>query len=335
MKTFRRVLSALLAFIIILIAVGFSLPRHVHVQRSLVMKASGELIFEQVNNFRNWKNWSPWQKIDTNMIVIYSGPESGPGASFSYMSDNKKAGIGKLTITNSIAYDSIILEMDFMENGKSTGKFLFSGSDSGTQVTWIMESDLGNNPVSRWFGLFIDKMVGKDFEKGLSNLQQVTDEIRENSGPKVVETEVPARVILSVRDTCCPLTIGSKLSLFYGKISELIKNKKLTVTGAPFAIYHAYSPESFDLEAGLPVNSRVEIEGDILCREIPPQKTVMVSFFGSYEKTALAYQKIEKYIKDKHLTIAGSPWEAYITDPQVEPDTAKWQTDIYFPVNSW
>jgi effector-binding domain-containing protein len=332
MKTFRRILFAIIAIIVILISVGFLLPRHVHVERKRVLKAPKGLIFDQVNNFRNWKKWSPWQQIDTNMIVNYFGPESGTASSFTYASNNSKLGSGKLTIISSIAFDSIIMEMDFMENGKSTGKFLFTASDTGTLVTWVMESDLGFNPVSRWFGLFIDKMVGKDLEKGISNLQILTDAIMENSYPKVLETEVPARIILTISDTCSSTTIGSKLDLLYGKISEVIKENKLTISGAPFSIYHSYSKGSIEMEAGLPVSSKIETKGEINCREIPPQKVVMVSFFGPYEKSSTAYQQIEKFIKDKQLSISGSPWEEYITDPQLEPDTSKWQTDIYFPV---
>jgi effector-binding domain-containing protein len=331
MKTFRRILLALLALILVLVVVGFLLPRHVHVERSLTMKAPKVVLFEQVNSFRNWARWSPWFQIDTAMKVSYSGPEAGTGANISYKSDNSEVGNGQLTITNSSAYDSISVEMDFMENGKASGKFTFAGSDSGTLVKWMMESDLGNNPVSRWFGLFMDKMVGNDFEKGLSNLDKLTAAFQ-IQGPQVQEKEVPAQIILSIRDTCSPATISSKLGVFYGKISERIKDKKLTMSGAPFSIYHSYTPQSFDMEAGLPVNAMIESSNDIICREIPAQKTVMVSFFGPYEKTAIAYEKIEKYIKDKQLTIAGSPWEVYITDPQTEPDTSKWQTDIYYPI---
>jgi hypothetical protein len=37
----------------------------------------------------------------------------------------------------------------------------------------IMEGDLGRNPLYRWFGVFMDKLVGPDFESGLSNLKRL------------------------------------------------------------------------------------------------------------------------------------------------------------------
>jgi effector-binding domain-containing protein len=36
--------------------------------------------------------------------------------------------------------------------------------------------------------------------------------------------------------------------------------------------------------------------------------------------------------KNSITTVIGAPWEVYVTDPMVEKDTAKWQTDIYYPV---
>ncbi|MGO4774642.1 SRPBCC family protein [Lysobacter sp. 2RAB21] len=46
---------------------------------------------------------------------------------------------------------------------------------AGTRVTWTLESEHGNNLVSRWFGLLLDSMVGKDYEKGLAKLKQVLE----------------------------------------------------------------------------------------------------------------------------------------------------------------
>ena len=34
-------------------------------------------------------------------------------------------------------------------------------------VHWIVEGDLGYNPVNRYFGLLMNKMMGPDFERGL------------------------------------------------------------------------------------------------------------------------------------------------------------------------
>ncbi|MBK7171843.1 MAG: SRPBCC family protein [Bacteroidales bacterium] len=332
MKLFRRILLTVLVLVIVLVLTGFLLPRHVRIERSLVMPASRDLIFEQVNDFRNWHGWLPWLSLDSTMQVTFSGPQSGVGALLIYESNHSDVGNGKLLITDSQPYDSILLDLNFMENGTSTGKFLFTSDDQGTLVRWILESDLGDNPISRWFGLFMDRMVGNDFEQGLANLNEITSKIPAKPIIAVLEKEIPQRIVLSIRDTASPSTIESKLEDFYKKISTVIKQKKLTTTGVPFSLYHSYSPQSFDVEAGIPVNKKITNTGEVECKEFPATKAAMASYFGPYTTTAIVYEAIEKYIKEKSLIISGGPWEEYITDPGMEPDTSKWQTDIYFPL---
>jgi hypothetical protein len=31
------------------------------------------------------------------------------------------------------------------------------------KVTWTNDGDLGASPIGRWFGLFMDRMMGPDF----------------------------------------------------------------------------------------------------------------------------------------------------------------------------
>lgn len=46
-----------------------------------------------------------------------------------------------------------------------------AAESTGTRVTWTMNGDMGANLLYRWMTLFVDRMVGKDFEAGLANLK--------------------------------------------------------------------------------------------------------------------------------------------------------------------
>lgn len=173
MKTLKRVVLIITAILLLLIIIAYLLPRHTHVERSLLINTPANQLFEQVNTLKNWPNWSPWHKIDPKMRIEYFGYQQGVGAKYTWESENQQVGNGSLTIIKSIPFDTIVTEMDFMKNGKANSNFIFIKKPSGTLVTWIMESDLGWNPISRYFGLMMDRMVGPDFEKGLANLRDV------------------------------------------------------------------------------------------------------------------------------------------------------------------
>jgi len=173
MKTLKTIGIVLLGFIILVIIVAYLLPRHIHVERSATIPASPEVVFNQVNILKNWEEWSPWHDIDPDMEIVYSGPEMGAGASYSWFSSDPGAGQGKLTIIKSLPYSLITTKLDFVERGTATAQYTFVLTDEGTLMTWSMVSDMGNNPIGRYFGLFMDKMLGRDFEKGMENIKEI------------------------------------------------------------------------------------------------------------------------------------------------------------------
>lgn len=175
MKILKRIGIFLLALIVILVVISFFLPAKVHVDRTVVINAQPSVVFMQVNNLHNWNNWMPWNKLDPNMKIEYHGPEEGTGAGYSWTSDNKQVGKGKIAITESIPNQTVITSLDFMENGVASGSFKFEPAEGGTKVTWGMDMDMGMNPVGKYFGLFMDQMLGGDFEKGLTDLKKVSE----------------------------------------------------------------------------------------------------------------------------------------------------------------
>ncbi len=332
MKVLRRILFMIAAIIVIIVSIGFLLPRKIHVERSLNIDASKKDIFNQVNNLKNWEHWSPWLHLDTLMELRYSGPESGVGASYTWHSLDKNVGNGIITILASYPYDSLLLLMDYGKKGKSMAKFLFSTDIQGSNVTWSLDSDLGMNPLSRWISLLSDKIIGPDLETGLFSIDEQISGNKTLNSFGIVDSELPARILLSIRDTASPGTIIPKLALMYNKISKFLKFRHLSPAGAPLAVFHSYSGDNFDVEAAIPVEAIVNVPKTLNCRQIEAQKTVMLKYFGTRKLISDAYIALQTYINDNGLQVTGSAWEEYITNPATEADTNKWQTNIFYPV---
>lgn len=68
------------------------------------------------------------------------------------------------------------------------------------------------------------------------------------------------------------------------------------------------------------------------CTGVAPQKTVSVKHSGYNKQITAAYIALNNYISDRGLQIVGPPWEEYVTNQVLESDTAKWQTNVYYPV---
>ena len=173
MKFVKKLVGVIVVLVAVLFVVSLFLPSEVHVERSLVFKTSAGCVFNQVNNLENWKNWSPWFGKDPAMKVTYGEIKSGVGASYSWESQKDDVGNGKMVITESIANKLVKTDLDFMENGMARGAFTFEELGDQVKVVWEMNTNMGNNPVAKFFGLLMDSMIGPDFEKGLKNLNQV------------------------------------------------------------------------------------------------------------------------------------------------------------------
>lgn len=174
MKALKKIVLAALVLPVVIVIGSFFLPSRYHVERSVVVKASPEAIFEQVNRLKHWPEWTAWtvQKYP-DMKIAFSGPESGVGAVYTW--EGKSSGNGTLKITASEAGRRVGYSLDF-ENGKhvSTGAIAIEPdtvTPGAFKVTWHNAGDLGANPVSRIFGLMMDRMMGPDFEEGLQKLR--------------------------------------------------------------------------------------------------------------------------------------------------------------------
>jgi effector-binding domain-containing protein len=332
MKIFRRILLIILCIALLVIAAGYVLPRNVHVERKLVMNVSQKTIFNQVNTLKNWTKWLPWLQKDTSLHILCSGPESGVGATLKWLSSDKNIGSGSVSIISGIVSDSLEVVFDFAEKGKSTGKFIFLKANEGIIVTYILASDLGMNPISRWFGLFSDRLIGPDIEQSLYNLKELVHDTKAIYGYEIVDYKLPARTLITIRDTASPETVTPKLALTYKKISLFLKSKNLSPSGNPMAVFHQYSNQGFDIEAGLPVISIIAVPEGLNCSEREAERTLMIKYIGSYKMISSAYIALQNYVDNNELQRNGPGWEEYLTNPTIEADSNKRQTNIYYPI---
>ncbi|MFC9557071.1 SRPBCC family protein [Rhodococcus sp. NPDC056960] len=152
-------------------------PDEFLVERSTVIDASPEVVQPLLDDFRQWQSWSPWEGVDPDLKRTYTGPASGVGAAYAW-DGNRKAGAGSMVITESVPGSKVVLDLKFLKPFKADNvtTFLLEPNSAGTTVRWQMTGK--NNRFFKLLGAFfsMDKMVGKDFEKGLARLKATAEE---------------------------------------------------------------------------------------------------------------------------------------------------------------
>lgn len=338
----KKALIIIGAIIALLLIIPAFMPSSVQVERSIEIEAPVELVFDQVVDLKKNFNWSPWAEKDTAMEVTWGETTSGIGASYSW-TGNDEVGSGTMTIAEVQENAFIRNDLDFGDMGKGTGTWKFEsvtaeGEENGTpvtKVTWGMDSEL-EWPIGRYLGPMMDGWVGPDFEKGLANLKEVAESIP-------VEPEIPIELIdvmevsmLSVKDSISMDQIGPKMGEMYGEVIGVMQSNEMEMRSHPVCVYHVWNQEGgyTVVEAGIPIlkDAKVKVSGNVMRSGIPPCKAAMAVHTGAYDNLDKTHWAIDEWIKESNMQVTGAPWEVYITDPETEPDTSKWVTEVYYPV---
>ncbi|MDF2438101.1 MAG: hypothetical protein K0Q95_2477 [Bacteroidota bacterium] len=333
MKILKKVGIVLLILVGLYIIISLFLPSIVRVERSTVIKAPVQVVFEQVNNFQNWPKWSYWDNIDPQMKSTYEGPESGVGAKHLWTSNHKDVGTGSIVIVDSKPYSTILTDLEFEGMGTSHGGWFFKEVEGGTETTTYMEMDMGF--FGRIMGLMMEGMLGGDFEKTLAGLKKHCESLPANpaAAPIVIEpTTTQEQWLATYKTTTDMKSISEDIGKSFQKIGEFMGKHKLEIAGPVLAIYHGFSHDKIEMECGIPIGKEIKGEGEVNVIKMPAGNAVVAHYYGPYKGTESAHASIDKFIKENNKKVTGSPWEVYVTDPGVEKDTAKWLTEIYYPV---
>jgi effector-binding domain-containing protein len=329
MKALKIILIIVAVLIVLFLVVALLLPKGVRMEESIVINKPASIVFKQVNNFKNWEAWSPFRANDPGMVATYEGPEQGVGAKMSWTSE--KNGDGYMLITESLPYKSVTSDLNFGMPG-AINIFQLDEENGATNLTWIVDIPNLGYPVGRIMGLMMPSMMKGAFSQGLNKLKEVTEAMPDPPALQLIQMEEKA--VVSVVDSCSWSDIGMKMGEMFGELMGMQKTAKFEIVGAPLSIYHKWDEvnQFAVFENCLPVDREVKGKGRVQYKLLPATRAIMGTHYGAYDQTMYIYVAMDEFVKDFGLEMSGGPIEEYVTDPGMEPDTAKWQTNIYFPV---
>ena len=171
------------ALLVLVVAVGGVLlyaatrPDTFRVERSVVINRTPADVFPLLDNFHNWVDWSPWEGLDPTMRRTYRGPDQGNGAIYEW-EGNSRVGKGHMEITRTESPTHLTIDLRFVKPFKADNAAAFDLERRGdaTDVTWAVYGPL---PFpSKVMSIFVsmDKLLGKDFDRGLSRLKAAAEQ---------------------------------------------------------------------------------------------------------------------------------------------------------------
>ena len=147
-------------------------PSDYRVTRTAVIDAPPAAVFPRVNDLRQFQTWNPFARMDANARNTFEGAPAGVGASMAW-SGNKNIGEGRMSIVESRPDELVRTRLDFVRPFASTAfaELTFVPEGGRTAVTWSMTGR--NTFMAKAVHLVVnmDRMIGGQFEQGLSALK--------------------------------------------------------------------------------------------------------------------------------------------------------------------
>ncbi|WP_369721415.1 SRPBCC family protein [Bradyrhizobium sp. LLZ17] len=176
LKAVAIVTVVLTAGIAAVVVFALTKPDKFRVERSLAVKAPADAIYPVVADFHFWTSWSPYEGRDPAMKRSFGGTTLGKGATYAW-DGNNNVGAGQMEILEASTPSKLRIKLDFERpfEGHNIAEFTFVPQGDATLVTWAM---YGPAPfLSKLMQVFVnmDRMIGKDFEAGLTSLKKLTE----------------------------------------------------------------------------------------------------------------------------------------------------------------
>lgn len=339
MKFLKRILIAVVVLALVVVVVGFVLPKERHVERSILIEAPACVVFSQVNGFTNFNEWSPFVAVTPGAEYSYEGPDFGVGAKMMWTVTEPKPEIGSQTIVASTPYERVDIELDFGDEGTAQSAMLLGPEGIGTNLRWTFDTDFGLNIIGRYFGLILDRQLGPLYAQGLANLKRIAEALPavDWSGMDIGITEVPSTTIAYFTGSSGgePDEIGAALGAAYGRVVGFVTSNGLQLAGQPIAITNYWDERGYGFDAALPVSGAPSRgagpDSPVRMGETYGGRVVRAVHVGPYTGLPQTYEIIDAFMAAHSLEANGRSWEVFVSDPGNTPEE-ELITEVYFPV---
>lgn len=178
MRIFKGILIGILSIVALLLITAIFVKKEINVKREITINKPENEVFDYLKYLKNQDNFSKWNKIDPSMKKNYKGTDGTVGFVSAWESTNDNVGVGEQEIKKITPCERIDIEIRFKKPFETTNQAYFTTAFAGenaTKVSWGFDSKMPYPMNLMNLFMDMDKMVGQDFEEGLTNLKEVLE----------------------------------------------------------------------------------------------------------------------------------------------------------------
>ena len=339
MKAMKILSLALLIILLVVLGIGVFLPSRAHVERDISIIAPQATVFALLNDLNQQQKWSPWVESDPTARFTRSGPRRGVGATIEW--DGKIIGRGSQRINESMPFTRIVSSVDLGDSSPAIATFLLDSDGVTTMVRWTLDMDFGRDLAARYFGLLSDKLVGRDYEKGLQNLKSMAESLPQADFGKleIAELLVESITIAYLPTASVPQSaaISEAMGKSFFRILTFIDKNDLQAAGPPMSITRSFSGAELRFDVAIPIIDsdlgQIEDDSGVQLGTTYAGPALRARHIGPYRQLSATHARIAAYIAALGIERNGDAWESYVSDP-TQTNESELLTYVYYPVSA-
>jgi len=326
---FKKIFYFTVIASIIVLIIGFLLPRRVHVESSIEIARPAATVFTVLNSYRMFHSWSPWAQRDPEATYRLSGPATGSGARMNWSGDPRLVGAGWQEIIESRPYSMVRMRVVFEGHGAADSYFHLQpdARTRSTEVRWVFDMDLVagrdwfSGLLARYFGLLFDNWIGADYRSGLLRLKELVEAMpaADFSGVEVEMVQLEPQDILFIRtlSTRAPAPSGAGLGVAFRELSAFLAEHHIERAAPPLTIARRRDSGAFAVDAAIPVvSANVDLSGRIRSGRLPGGRALRAIHHGSTDGLPGSYDKLTAWVSAHGMAGGQVAWEQYVSNPR-------------------
>jgi len=175
MKALKDLAVGLGVLVVLLLVIALFVPKNFSYEKSVTINAPIDSVWKNVNSLTALDKWSPWNDHDPQMKKELTGMDGTVGAKQSW--ESSIVGSGSQTIATIEKPTLLETHLNFYKPYKSHGKAYvkLQAEGPGTKATWGMTGNMPYPMNLMHVFMNMDKMMGKDWDNGLSKLKTLSE----------------------------------------------------------------------------------------------------------------------------------------------------------------
>ncbi len=328
--TFFLLLILLIAFAIYV----FSLDDNFKVERSRVINAPANLVYNEISDLKNWEKWSPWKEKDTTLVFEYSKSTDKEGDYFRFIDERgNPQKLTNLTLQN----DTLIIQNLGNQERLQEFKWQIIPQKDKVKLIWTVSGEL---PLTeRFYAKQMNEMIGPMMTRGLERIDNAVHKDMEKHETKIDKiVDLGSTYYLYKAASCKIKDLGKMTDSILPEVLIYTIKNHIKMNGKPFVIYQKYDTDnnSVIFSSCIPTTEKIEADRpDILTAKTTGGKYFRAIFTGDYKFLREGWQTAKDSLsvnKEFQKDATRNPFEIYTKGHTYSQNPANWETEIYIPV---